>query len=359
MNITSFRKETSERSEVQNWVLDELSASGNYYFSGFEGCNENSSNQVTAILDRVSIVIEGQPDILPQLYQVTSIIESLEGKALPGKISFCSRLGLPYSYVLYNYDHGFVLRYELDSNGIYFRERYDSFAQFSEWIQSIKDWVSNKGYINPGLPEFDKALRRAGCPWPTNIDSVAFTNTDHPVALIEFQNAKRTTVEAHTNNTFFLPIWDSRNNTYISGPDEQRWRSQEILRLQSGLPHFTIVWSQDENNVIIKQLTQVTFPDFSDADKSKLYLKNLGQFNAAALSLSRIKESPLYQSIRFEYPSYNFILNNGQITTQNNLPPLSIDAKTFPYIYGQRLFHVNTREEVLGIVERCLISFST
>lgn len=61
MHILSFRKETSERSETQNWVLAELSASTCFYFVGFEGCNENNEHKVTTVMDRLSIELDG-PD---------------------------------------------------------------------------------------------------------------------------------------------------------------------------------------------------------------------------------------------------------------------------------------------------------
>ena len=86
MEIVDFRKETSERSERQNWVLDELSASTIFYFSGFEGCNEDSSDVVTAIMDRASISITGDPLILPDIETVIHAIEGIEGKTLRGKI---------------------------------------------------------------------------------------------------------------------------------------------------------------------------------------------------------------------------------------------------------------------------------
>ena len=78
MDITHFRKETSERSEPQNWVLDELSASHDYYYAGFEGCNENSSFQATALLDRSSIDVSGSTETPPSIEQVKELINSLE-----------------------------------------------------------------------------------------------------------------------------------------------------------------------------------------------------------------------------------------------------------------------------------------
>lgn len=356
MNIKSFRKETSERSELQNWVLDELSASSFFYFSGFEGCNENSSNQVTAVLDRVSIEIDDLPDNPLPLEQVKKTIEVLEGRSLPGKISFCECLGFPYTYILYNYEYGFVLRYELTKDRIELIEKYPSFAAFSQWIQTIKQWTSSKEYRElPDLPEFDKALRKAGCPWPTNIDCVAFSNNNNPIALIEFQNAKKTKVESHYNNAFFLPIWDSSHNCYKSGPDEQRWRSQEILRVQSGLPHLTIVWSQKQDILIVKQLERVTFPDYSERDKIIDYRTELGKFNASVNRLSQIKNNAFYGSIRRKFRSLSLTNMNGRVNVCTNESPLSIDNKTFPFLYGHR-YKALQKGQVLTFIDSLLAS---
>ena len=144
-------------------------------------------------MDRSSIDVSGSIDTPPPIEQVKGLIDKLEGHMLQGKINFCTLLRLPYTYILYNYEYQFVLRYELMDGNPILIERYPSFEAFSRWIQSIKQWISNKWYReSPDLPEFDKALRRAGCAWPTNVDCIAFSNDNQPVALIEFQNAKKT-----------------------------------------------------------------------------------------------------------------------------------------------------------------------
>lgn len=337
MVISQFRKETSERSEMQNWVLSELSASKLYYYAGFEGCNENLDNTCTAILDRASIEVSGNLDELPSIESVRKVVSMLEGVSLNGKIIFCNRLGIPFTYILYNYDNEFVLRYEFSLEGTVFRERYNSFKAFSEWIQSIKQWTSGKKYREiADLPEFDKALRRSGCPWPTNIDCVAFSINHAPLALIEFQNAKATGVSMHNNNSFFLPYWDSYSKSYKRGRDEQRWRSQDILRRQSGLPHLTIVWSQEETTVIVKLLDTVAFPDYDSNEIEKAYLKSLNDYRVAIENNPKERKNSIYNFIRSHFRSYHLNFNGGRMGTVINEPPLSFEEKSFPFIYGKR-----------------------
>ena len=283
------------------------------------------------MLDRSSIDISGNTDTPPPIEQVKELINNLEGRTLQGKINFCTLLGLPYTYILYNYEHQFVLRYELTNNNPVLIERYPSFKAFSEWIQSIKQWVSSKGFReSPDLPEFDKALRRAGCAWPTNVDCISFSNDDQPVALIEFQNAKKTGVRNHSNLIYYYPVVDTYNGGFRLGPDEQRWRSQEILRVQSGLPHFTIVWSQNENIIIVKQLERVIFPDYSDRQKAKSYIIELGKLNLALQMRDREAKNKWYASICAKYSSYQLLNNDRIINAAQINPPLNYTQRTFP-----------------------------
>lgn len=354
MDIKSFRKETSERSEHQNWVLEELSGSSVLYFTGFEGCNENSSFQATAILDRSLIDVSGSIDDPPPIEQVIALIESNEGRALQGKINFCSHLGFPYTYVLYNYEHHFVLRYELTDKIPVLREKYISFETFSQWIQSIKQWESYKWFReNPDLPVFDKALREAGCAWPTNIDCVAFNNDHQPVALIEFQNAKKTGVRNHSNIYYFLPV-KGYYGGFKKGPDEQRWRSQEILRVQSGLPHLTIVWSQEEDFVIVKRLEKVVFPDYSDEKKSQTYVQALAMMNIAIQGKQKDVINQCLQSIGNKYSSYYLSNVDGKVSIVPVNPPLSFTERTFPFIYGHR-YPEMIKGDVKSEIEKLLI----
>ena len=346
MKIDSFHKETSERSEDQNWVLSELTHSSDFYYVGFEGCNENSSSMVTHIMDRASIEISGNLQSLPSAEEIITIINNLEGNYLQGKINFCKFLGIGYTYILYNYENEIVLRYEYFNNELLFKAKYCSFKDFSNWIQSIKGWNSGKEFREKDdLPQFDKELRTAGCPWPTNIDCVVYHKTHKPVAILEFQNAKKTGVKNHTNNRYFFPNKDYTTRNYKKGVDEQRWRSQEILREQSGLRHLTIVWSQSEDTVVVKELIKVVFPSYLDDGDNSEYLKLLSLFGKEINNNPRNLENKYYHQICKSYFSNGLHWENGIMNNELYRPPLSIRYKTFPFIYGKRLGSF-TRESI-------------
>ena len=338
MDILKFQNETSERSEPQNWVNKELSSSELFHYASFEGCNENSSNLVTTIMDRAVIEVSGDLSALPSEINVLERIKEKEGRAFIGKINFCRLLGLPYTYILYSYNPVFVLRYEVNKDICTFMERYSTFADFSKWIMKIKGWKSTKKYEeNKDLPLFDKLLRKAGCAWPTNIDSVAYNNDNRPVAIIEFQNSKLIKVSKHFNNYYYLRHRDRDNNITSQGADEQRWRSQEILRLQSLLPHFTIVWSQNEKVIIIKKLHGVAFPDYDVDNEQDKYGEELTVFAESLKSNPKLWRNKNYELIRKQYSSYRLRYESGFMKTEKNPSPLSFDDMTFPFLYGKRI----------------------
>ncbi|MBQ7812461.1 MAG: hypothetical protein IJ394_07895 [Bacteroidales bacterium] len=350
MTVLAFRKETSERSDMQNWVLTELSASTFFYFVGFEGCNENNEHKVTTVMDRLSIELDSLDNADLSADEVLRIIKTNEGEHLIGKVKFCELLGFPYTYILYCYANEYVWRYEVGLDEIVLKQTYASFEEFSKWIQEIKGWRSNKDFRErQDLPKFDLALRKAGCPWPTNIDCVAFDREHNPIAMIEFQNTAKVGVIDHYNNAYYFP----RRNNMTAGADEQRWRSQEILRVQSGLPHYTIVWSKSEEIIVIKKLECVTFPDYSDPQTYEEYITDLADYGEMLLEDPYNIKNSQYDKIRKMYSSYSldYYLNN--MNKESHLPPLDIKERTYPFIYGRRL-GTYEKERVVRTIEEIL-----
>lgn len=354
MAVLSFRKETSERSETQNWVLTELSVSHNFYFAGFEGCNENNEHKVTVVMDRLSIELDDLDNVNLSVDEVLGIIKASEGDQLNGKIKFCNLLGLPYTYILYCYTNECVWLYELSFDEIILKQTYTSFKEFSTWIQEIKGWKSNKGFRErQDLPVFDIELRKAGCPWPTNIDCIAFSREHNPIAVIEFQNTAKVSVSEHYNNAYYFPRRNNRANEAHVGVDEQRWRSQEILRLQSGLPHYTIVWSKSEDVIIVKKLECVIFPDYSDPQDSEAYVADLADYGESLLEDPHHIKNVKYNTVRNKYSSYSLDYKLNKMDKESHLPPLNIEDRTFPFIYGHRL-GTYKKEVVVQVIEEIL-----
>lgn len=354
MAILSFRKETSERSEMQNWVLTELSASTCFYFVGFEGCNENIEHKVTTVMDRLSIELDSLDNTIIPADEVLRIIKTNEEDQLIGKIKFCELLGIPYTYILYCYANEYVWRYELSLDEIVLKQTYTSFEEFSEWIQEIKGWRSSKDFRErQDLPKFDLALRKAGCPWPTNIDCVAFDREHNPIAVIEFQNTAKVGVSDHYNNAYYFPRRNNMTKELYKGADEQRWRSQEILRVQSGLPHYTIVWSKSEDIIVIKKLECVTFPDYSDPQTCGEYIADLADYGELLLEDPHNIQNFQYDKVRNRYSSYSLDYNLNNMSKESHLPPLDIKERTYPFIYGRRLGSYK-KEQVVRTIEDIL-----
>lgn len=341
MRVYNFRKETSERSDEDNWTKKKIIESTKFYVNSIEGCNQNQDNVVTHLFERARVDLENpNSDDIPQEEIYESIID-LEGEGnLRRKINFARSFGLPLSYVLYNDENELVLLFIIVQPGIYrFETQFDSYKEFSDWIASIKGWKSSKSFREyPDLPKFDQKLRRHKTPWPTNIDCFISNGQNNPVGLIEFQNAKKTSVISHCNNDFFLckmrrKKYSRHGKYYIYHDDIRRWTSQEILRVQSGLRLFVIVWAQDEGSYKFKELEKITIPYFPpkgdslDWDIFNSYKNVLYHYSNDSYK-EKAKEK-----ICDTYSSFNLVKDNGRIREVINGPPLSVEDKTFPSIY--------------------------
>lgn len=171
MGLKNFRKETSERSDNSNWAKLSLIKNTPYHYEGIEGCNENNNNVVTHLLERARVEYDGNDDMAPSSV-LSEIIELETTPVLIRKINFAKAFGLNLSYVLYCDETEDVWLYEFDSiDNLSLVQTFNSYSDFSNWISTIKGWKSSKPFRErTDLPFFDKALRKAGCAWPTNID---------------------------------------------------------------------------------------------------------------------------------------------------------------------------------------------
>jgi hypothetical protein len=332
--LTNFRKETSERSDASNWAKRSLIENTPYHFDSIEGCNENDSNVATHLMERARVDYDGN-DANMDIDAIRIAILTLETEAvLQRKINFARAFLLNLTYVLYNDETQKVWMYEFESfESLKFVQKFDSFIAFSNWIAQIKGWKSTKPFReSQDLPLFDKVLRRAGTAWPTNIDCFVSDSNNNPVAILEFQNAKNTSVKDHCNNEFFLCKQEYTNP--VTGvvkyhDDIRRWLSQEILRVQSGLRLFVVTWAQGTEDFILKEIEEITFPELpfaKDWNKTNRYKQDMHNYAVKkdAVSGSRIVRNYQSYSLEYEPPVMKSILHN---------PPLSAKDKTFPFIY--------------------------
>lgn len=263
MAFINYRKETSERSDATNWAKKILIEKTGLFFDAIEGCNENNNNVVTHLFERARVDFVPGESLETDVLSEIILLETPE--VLQRKINFANTFNCPLTYVLYCNEKEAVWVYTIsDLITCKFIVSYDTYHAFSDWIYTIKGWRSTKPYRErEDLPYFDKALRRAGCAWPTNIDCFVSNQYSQPIAILEFQNANNTEVAMHCNNDFFLGKHTRINQDgYIQyDNDVRRWQSQEILRVQSGLRLFIITWSQKSTDFILKEVDVISFPN--------------------------------------------------------------------------------------------------
>ncbi len=322
MEFLNYRKETSERSDAQNWAKKLLIEKTELHYDSIEGCNQNSNNVVTHLMERARIDITGIGEI--NLANIIHSIKDIEGNdRLLRKIRFANCFGKPLTYVLYCNENENVFVFSIsDLDKISLDNQYSSFKVFSDWIKEIKGWVSTKPFREDGLPQFDIILRRAGTAWPTNIDCFISTKLNIPCAILEFQNTKDYSVRSHCNNDWFLC-------KSIQYNDIRRWTSQEILRVQSGLGFFIITWSVNEKNLTLKKINCITIPELPFANR-----QIVDEYKSAlSVYINRNKSQADFEKIAKKYSTFSFFYEKGLMNKRIHNPLLSIEAKTFPYIY--------------------------
>lgn len=354
MAFAKYQKDTSERSDAVNWVKKELLKSTVFHFDSIEGCNQNDKNTVTHLFDRAQVFFnEGSNEIDSPEVVFNNILRLEPNGALERKLNLAKKFGAEYQYILYCMDPEMVLRYSFTESGCYLEAKYNSFKDFSDWIQSIKVWKSSKIFREEKeLPEFDKALRAAGCAWPTNIDCFISTNDNQPFAFLEFQNAKNTHVRNHNSNSFFLHNKEIEKDKF-KAEDMRRWLSQEILRVQSQLRLLVITWSQKENFAILREVRRVCFPHYTCLDPStgnrvncrQKYSKLLFLYRKFRESNDRIKAKKYYDIITADMSSYILINSKGIMNEYVFNPPLDHREGTFPLIYFFKIGGVDLKKD--------------
>lgn len=331
MRFTNYRKETSERSDASNWAKKILAEQTELFFDAIEGCNENTANVATHMMERARV--DMAPGVSTQ-QEVLEAIINLEGRdALQRKINFAKAFHLPLTYVLYCDENEAVFVYTIKSlMEVDHTASYDSYQKFSNWIQSIKGWRSTKPFRErEDLPYFDKALRKAGCAWPTNIDCFISDKDFNPIGILEFQNARNTEVLKHCNNEFFLGKFVRYNKWGYPNYDNdiRRWQSQEILRVQSGLRLFIVTWSQQSDDYILKEVDIISFPDLPFANDWELHK----QYQELMHRYASSRDVNAAEKIKRDFSTYQLVYSHPVMRQVSLQGPLSGEGKTFPLIY--------------------------
>jgi hypothetical protein len=336
MKIQKLRKETSERSDANNWAKKELNDKTNFYFESIEGCNQNTENIVTHLLERARFDFSEHEYTLDDVKNMIVELETIP--VLQRKINFSKLFNIPLSYVLYCDENEEVYLFNFHTlEKFEFVTKYDSYKIFSDWIAEVKGWKSTKTFReNDDLPYFDKQLRIHKTAWPTNLDCFFTDENNNPIGIIEYQNADKIGVANHCNNDFLLC-----KMSYINGygytayhDDIRRWTSQEIIRVQSNLRFFIITWATTNQDYILKEVDKISIPFFPPKENGTMDWDYSNKFKAAMNKYANSKNEETKNKILANGNTFNFIrTDTNQISINYNTPPLSIVAKSFPFIY--------------------------
>lgn len=251
--------ETSERGDTLNWVKKEI-INGGFGLLSFEGYTVKS-NLVSGLFDR-GLFENDIHSIDPK--EIYSFLANDADFNLKGKLDFSKRLSVPYYFFSYSYLNQYCVVFKLTET-IELVAEFNSYVDFGNWTKQFRDLVMLSQYEESGLPQLDKILRASGIAWPGNLD-YALTKSGTPIALIEFQRTAKASVQQHCNNTWFLPT------PYRKG-DVNRWLAIDIIRKQSKLPLYIIVWSTQEKIIKLKLLDHIVYPEDSSTTKGLVYSK--------------------------------------------------------------------------------------
>ncbi|WP_148311187.1 hypothetical protein [Dehalococcoides mccartyi] len=225
----------------------------------FEGYTVKNSS-VSLLLDR-GLFNKGIKGI--DCNELFKTLDSLSSFKLQAKVRFAKQLNCPYLFYCYSYIDEDCILVELKATAARLLASFETYKAFADWNSKYRDLSMTSRYEESGLPRLDLELRKLHSPWPGNLDYVLIKD-EKPRALIEFQRTIKTSVKSHCNNTWFLPT------AYRKG-DVNRWRAIDIIRKQSGLPLFIIVWSADERVVKLKLVDKIIYPEDSGQQKGLGY----------------------------------------------------------------------------------------
>lgn len=252
--------ETSERADTLNWVKDEILKS-NLDLLAFEGYTVKNS-LVTLLLDRGLFEIDCHAIEKDELFNTLLGNQPFQ---LLTKVDFAKNLSSKYLFFCYSYINENCTLFELTETEAKPYISFNSYKEFADWTKQYRDLVMKSNYEESGLPKIDILLRKIGIPWPGNLD-YALLKGQVPTALIEFQRTSKTSVKNHCNNTWFLP------SGYRKG-DVNRWLAIDIIRKQSTLPLFIIVWSVAEKEIKLKLVEKIVYPEDTESPKGLRYKK--------------------------------------------------------------------------------------
>jgi len=329
MAFVNFKKEQWTRNLANSWVMDCIAQNSSFCFESIDGYVE-SRNDITYLFQRARVSQTGEDIALPNVLE--SII-AFEGEdAMVRKINIAASLGVQLNYVLYCEENEHVWLFEISSiSTISLKQTYTSYKSFADWLlhaSGNKPVKVKKTSAN--LPDFDVVLANTGCPWPSSFNGCLFDVDNKLIGIVEFQNADKDTVKAHCSNDYFLCkmrnfITNGAGGYYEYKDDIEHWLTYERVRVKAKIRLFIVVWSRKSSDYVFKEIEKIVFPEIPEAEVKTL--------KAILHKYSEEKSEQVYDNVCKSFDTYEFALDSGNITPILHHPDLSIELKTFPYIY--------------------------
>ena len=331
MPLSVFIKESAECSAAKNWVKEQLEGCEVFFTDSIEGYTVDESRGVILLMDRAKV--DYDEILCSSEAEVLAFIKKKDGKgnSIERKINLANKFGIDFRYCLYSESsthHVWVYQFGKDSSGKLETE-FTSFSDFGIWLDTKRTMTISKGFGHSSisaydtsqftdLPHFDQTLRKNKTPWLANIDGFVSDKNGEPIAILEYQNTRKSP-QYHCNNVFFL-----------SGEDINRFKSAEIVKLHSRLPFYILVWSHEYSGFKIKELDCCAYPE-----------TNLNSKGLVSSYFPTNKSPEVYNNICTKVNTKSLSYDGRNFISTINYPPLSLSNKTFPHMYYLiNTFHV-------------------
>jgi len=234
--------------EVPNWIQHRLLAGGMTVLS-VEGFSY-AGDQITALFERRRLV-----GLDPARVRRSLLAEHLNrSDELPRwryRSLIAQRLGIPLYLVFWHrrVDHYAVaeVRWEANEVTVPWGRAFGNCERLANWLGQLKGQQVRKPFMTRGrLARIDRCLRKAGVPWPGNLDGVIVDpESGEVLGLIEYSRTRRTRVEDHDVNQYFER-------------DHHRWRPLDVLRRGLGVPLLIVIWHSRQQVVKVHRVAGVS-----------------------------------------------------------------------------------------------------
>lgn len=295
-----------------------------YQVHQLDGWSLDKDNRVTHVFQKVHL------QVFSSIVDFESFVEELATGFLDENFLLYKNAAALFGAKHYVLVHSEVPRQkimvlEAVGEGFAFVKEFDGYRKFSSWLEKIRGYKSKQNYVlNRELSIFEDILRSSGTNWQVPSNLFITDEEQNLLGLIKTQHIQKYTLEKHSNNIFFLGLSNK--------DDRKRWLSQEIIRIQSGLPLFVIVADSKNKDYSLKVIDNIVFP-IKDVDGGVSEI--LHRYALALWTNKQDMADVLYKAICETVSTFTFYKDseNNKIIKHVLEQPLSLENKTFPNIY--------------------------